>query len=100
MPVLLPRLLRKTLRILSLGIFGGYLITCLSLYLYQEQVLFHPTVLAPDFVYPTTHQYTEVFLPVDGATLALLQFTQPTSKGVVLYLHGSGGIRQDANGLA
>jgi len=51
--------LRKTLRILTLGIVAGYLIACLWLYLNQEQMLFHPTVLAHDFVYPFTHHATE-----------------------------------------
>src|SRR3954453_8262893 len=100
MRLLLLRVLRKTLRILMLGIFSGYLISCVILYMNQEQMLFHPTVLAHDFVYPSSHHYTEAFLPVDGATLALIHFTQPTPKGVVFYLHGNGGIRQDADVLA
>jgi uncharacterized protein len=99
MQVLL-RVLRKTLRILTFGIVSGYVISCLILYLDQEQMLFHPTVLAHDFVYPSTNPYTEVFLPIDGARLALVQFTQLNPKGVVLYLHGNGGIRQDAGRLA
>jgi hypothetical protein len=69
MRLLLLRVLRKTLRILTLGTVAGYLIACLFLYLNQEQMLFHPTVLAHDFVYPFTHHSTEVFLPVDGATI-------------------------------
>ena len=100
MRLLLVRVLRTTLRILTLGIIGGYLTACLWLYLNQEQMLFHPTVLAHDFVYPFTHHSTEVFLPVDGATLALVHFTQANPKGVVLYLHGNGGTLQEADVLA
>jgi uncharacterized protein len=100
MRLLLLHVLRKTLQILTLGIVGGYLIACLLLYLNQEQMLFHPTVLAPDFVYSFTHHYTEVFLPVNGATLALVHFTQANPKGVVLYLHGNGGTLQEADVFA
>jgi len=100
MRLLLLRVLRKTLQTLTLGIVGGYLIACLFLYLRQEQMLFHPTVLAHDFVYPFTHHFTEGFLPVDGATLALVHFTQTNPKGVVLYLHGNGGTLQEADVLA
>jgi pimeloyl-ACP methyl ester carboxylesterase len=100
MRLLLLRVLRTTLRIFTLGIVGGYLIACLFLYLNQEQMLFHPTVLAHDFVYPSAHHYTEVFLPVHGAMLALVHFTQSTPKGVILYLHGNGGIHQDADVFA
>jgi uncharacterized protein len=100
MQLLLLRLLPKTLRILSIGLLAGYLIACLILYLNQEHLLFHPTVLDHDFVYPFTHPYTEQFLPVDGATLALVQFTQPKSKGIILYLHGNATTLQDADVLA
>ena len=40
MRLLLLRVLRKTLRILILGIFSGYLISCVILYINQEQMLF------------------------------------------------------------
>jgi uncharacterized protein len=92
--------LRKTLRILTIGVLGGYLIACLTLYLNQERLLFHPTVLAHDFVYSFTQHFTEVFLPVDGASLALVHFTQPNPKGVVLYLHGNADTLKDADFLA
>jgi uncharacterized protein len=100
MRLLLLRVLRKTLRILIFGIVAGYVIACLWLYLHQEQMLFHPTVLAHDFAYPFAQHASEVFLPVDGATLALVHFTQPRPKGVVLYLHGNGGTLQEAAVLA
>lgn len=100
MRVLLLRVMRKTLCILILGLLSGYLIACALLYVRQEQLLFHPTVLAPDFVYRFTQPATEVFLPVDGATLALVHFPQSNPKGVVLYLHGNGGTLQEAELLA
>lgn len=97
---LLIRVLSKTLLIVMIGGAASYLIACLMLYLNQEQLLFHPTPLPHDFVYPSTHHYTEVFLPVDGATLALVHFTQPSPKGVVLYLHGNADTLQEADLLA
>jgi len=82
-------LLRKALRILTASLVGGYLVTCLILYFYQERLLFHPTVVPRDFVYSFAAPFTEVALPVDGATLDLLHFQRPAPKGVVLYLHGN-----------
>ncbi len=94
------RVLGKILRILTFGLGAGYLIACLWIYLNQEQMLFHPTVLAHDFVYPFTQPATEVFVPVEGATLALVEFTPPRPHGVVLYLHGNGATLQAAEILA
>ena len=83
------QILGKILRILLYCSTAGYFSACLYLYFNQERFIFFPTVLPRDFVYPFTHPYSEVFLPVDGAVLALVHFTQPNPKGVVLYLHGN-----------
>lgn len=97
---LLLRLLRKTFRILVIGLLGGYFIACLILYLAQEQLLFHPTILPHDFAYCFTQHVSEVFLPVDGASLSLVHFTQPNPKGVILYLHGNADTLQNADVFA
>jgi fermentation-respiration switch protein FrsA (DUF1100 family) len=59
------------------------------LYFVQERFLFHPQVLPQEFVYAFPGHVTEVFLPVDGATLSALHFTRTAPNGVVLYLHGN-----------
>jgi alpha-beta hydrolase superfamily lysophospholipase len=78
------------LRVLLIGVGGGYLLTCLLLYFGQERLLFHPSALLHEFRYPFHVPFEEVFLPVDGATLAAVYFTHPDAKGVVLFLHGNG----------
>lgn len=93
-------MLCKTVRILAIGLLGGYFVSCLILYLAQEQLLFHPTILAHDFAYSFTQHFSEVFLPVDGANLALVHFTQPNPKGVILYLHGNADTLQHADVFA
>jgi uncharacterized protein len=95
-----PRLLNRMLRVLLLGIVGGYLLTCLLLYMGQERFFFHPTALPQDFHYAFHAPFKEVFLPVDGATLAAVHFTHPGAKGVVLYLHGNGETLQTAEASA
>ncbi|MEI7644485.1 MAG: alpha/beta fold hydrolase [Chloroflexales bacterium] len=100
MRALILRVLRKTLSILAMMAVVGYLIVCLSLYLNQERIIFYPTVLAHNFAYPFTRPYTEVFLPVAGATLALVHFTQPNPRGVVLYLHGNADTLRNADTFA
>jgi alpha-beta hydrolase superfamily lysophospholipase len=67
------------------------------LYFLQERLLFIPTPLPQDYVYPFPERFSEVFLPVDGATLAALHFTQDHAKGVVLFLHGNADTLQSAN---
>jgi alpha-beta hydrolase superfamily lysophospholipase len=87
-------------RVLSIGILSGYLLSIGILYFEQESFLFHPRALAPNFVYPFHGHFTDITLPVDGATLAGAKFTQPGAKGVVLYLHGNGGTIADVGPAA
>jgi uncharacterized protein len=89
MPASPRRVLLRALRTLGIGLGGGYLLTCVGLYFFQERLLFFPTVLSPNFVYPFSERFSEVSLPVDGATLAALYFTQDNPKGAVLYLAGN-----------
>jgi pimeloyl-ACP methyl ester carboxylesterase len=84
------------LGIFGIGIVGGYLATCVLLYVGQERFFFHPRALPQDFDYAFRAPFEEVFLPVEGATLAAVHFTQPGAKGVVLFLHGNGETLQSA----
>jgi alpha-beta hydrolase superfamily lysophospholipase len=87
--VSLRRILLRAFRTLGIGLGGGYLLTCLLLYFFQERLLFFPTALPSNFIYPFSERFSEVFLPVDGATLAALHFTQDNPKGVVLFFYGN-----------
>lgn len=65
---------------------------CALLYFQQERLIFFPTPLParyqPTFALP----FTEINLPVQGATINAVYFRAAQPKGVVLYLHGNGDI--------
>ena len=100
MQAILLNVLFKILRILTMMAVVFYLIVCLYLFFTQERIIFYPTVIAHDFAYPFTRPYTEEFLPVAGATLALVHFTQPNPRGVVLYLHGNADTLRNSDTFA
>ena len=77
-----------------------YTAFCLLIYTQQEQFLFYPTKLSTDFRYSFTAPFTEVMLPVNGATLNVVHFTHPQAKGVILYLHGNGDLIARMAGVA
>ncbi len=64
---------------------------CSALYFRQESLLFRPEKLDAHFRFEFPQKFTEVNLPVDGATLNALHFTATNPKGVVLYFHGNSG---------
>lgn len=53
--------------------------------------MFRPEPLAADFRFEFPQKFSEVSLPVDGATLSALHFTTNDPKGVVLFFHGNAG---------
>jgi alpha-beta hydrolase superfamily lysophospholipase len=88
------------LRVFVIAIVGGYLLTCLLLYIEQERFFFHPQALPQSFNYAFQAPFEEVFLPVEGATLAAVHFRHANARGVVLFLHGNGETLQTAEGSA
>jgi pimeloyl-ACP methyl ester carboxylesterase len=68
-----------------------YVVVCGVLYICQEQLLFFPEVLAPDFTYSFPVPFEELTWQVDGATINALHFKAAQPKGVILYLHGNAG---------
>lgn len=66
-----------------------YALVCAILYFAQERIIFHPDKLAEDYVF---HEGEEVEIKVgDGIFLNCLWMKEPSSKGVILYLHGNRG---------
>jgi hypothetical protein len=60
----------------------------------QEQLLFRPVVLSPDYRFRFDHPFEEHFLDTpDGARLNLLFFKSQlkSSRGLILYFHGNKG---------
>ena len=74
---------------LSLTIFilmaGGFM------YFKQENMIFAPEALPPDFKFTFQERFEELSWPVDGARINALHFRAAKPKGIVLYLHGNAG---------
>jgi alpha-beta hydrolase superfamily lysophospholipase len=62
------------------------------LYFAQERLIFPASRLPPDHAFRFAQQdFAEVRIPVQGATLHALHFTQPRPRGLVFFLHGNAG---------
>jgi uncharacterized protein len=61
------------------------------LWLYQEKLLFQPSVLAANYPLATQPGLSEVKVNVPGAQLSGLHLQLSQPKGVVFFLHGNGG---------
>lgn len=68
----------------------GYLGVLAWMYAKQESLLFRPTRLSPDHRFDLPG-VSEVWVPVVGGRLSALHFQQPSSRGVVFFLHGNAG---------
>ncbi len=83
--------MRKFLRWLLLAIPAVYILVCSGLYFQQNELIFRPEALPADFRFSFPQTFSEVKVPVDGATLNALYFTVSQSRGVVLFFHGNSG---------
>jgi uncharacterized protein len=83
--------LRKFVRWVIFAIPATYVLLCSALYFRQEGLLFRPEKLEANFRFEFPQKFTEINLPVDGATLNALHFTEQNPKGAVLYFHGNSG---------
>lgn len=61
------------------------------LWLHQEKLLFFPQPLPPDATLAREPGVIEHQVPVDGATLSVLQLKLAQSRGVIFFLHGNAG---------
>ena len=75
--------------ILSAAIFG--FLTAGFMYFKQENMIFAPERLPPDFKFTFQERFEEVEWPADGARIHALHFKTDRPKGVVLYFHGNAG---------
>jgi uncharacterized protein len=83
--------MRKLIRWVLFAIPASYVLVCSALYFSQDGLVFRPEPLARDFRFEFPQKFSEVNLPVDGATLNALHFTTENPKGVVLFFHGNAG---------
>jgi hypothetical protein len=57
----------------------------------QENLIFFPEILPPDYEYAFSAPFEEANVPVEGATLNAVLFKAANAKGVILYFHGNAG---------
>ncbi len=88
---LLPRWARVTATVFAALIVIGYGGALAALYLMQEKIIFPATKLSADYRFQFDQPFSEVWIPVSGATLHALHFRQPHPRGVVFFLHGNVG---------
>lgn len=69
----------------------GYGALLATLYFTQERLLFPATVLPADHQFRFDVPFTEMRIPVPGASLDALLFTQAQPRGLVFFLHGNAG---------
>ena len=69
----------------------GYAALLGWLYLYQERLIFPASTLPPDYRFAFQEPFEELRIPVPGASLDALHFTQPAPRGLVFFLHGNAG---------
>lgn len=83
-------LLRSMLTALALAALL-YAAVLALLWFGQERLLFQPTPLPPTLPLANAPDVHERVVPVDGASLSVLELRLPDPKGVVFFLHGNAG---------
>lgn len=69
-----------------------YILIGISLYMFQEKLLFLPTVLEQNYKYTSAYNFEELNLKTeDNASLNALHYKTENPKGVILYFHGNAG---------
>ncbi|MGZ6249292.1 MAG: alpha/beta hydrolase [Syntrophales bacterium] len=75
----------------SLLVILGIIVGCGVFYFRQENMIFYPEALPPDFQYSFPARFDEVTLNVDDAAINALHFKADNPKGVIIYFHGNAG---------
>lgn len=69
-----------------------YLVICVLLYFYQENLIFYPQKLPKNFRFSFNRPFSEISVrTVDDIVLSALLFKTNNPKGVIFYLHGNAG---------
>ena len=69
-----------------------YIILCLGLYFFQENLIFFPQKLDTSYQFNFEEEFEELTFPTpDGKSLNGLLFKADNSKGLIFYLHGNAG---------
>jgi alpha-beta hydrolase superfamily lysophospholipase len=89
-PRLVAFAIRTVLLLLSLAALAWVGLLML-LYWQQERLIFPASRLPDNHRFQFAQPFTELRIPVPGATLSALHFTQPSPRGLVFFLHGNAG---------
>lgn len=82
---------KKTMTTAIVAVLALCILGCSMMYFNQENMIFFPEALLPDFKYNFPAPFEEVNLPVAGATINALYFRTERPRGVVVYFHGNAG---------
>jgi pimeloyl-ACP methyl ester carboxylesterase len=74
-----------------LAVILGFIVGCSVFYFRQENMIFYPEALPPDFQYNFPARFDEVTLSVDGAAINALHFKTDNPRGAIIYFHGNAG---------
>ncbi|MBP6334155.1 MAG: alpha/beta fold hydrolase [Bacteroidia bacterium] len=84
--------MRKTLFRIFKIVVAFYLLICLSLFVFQEKLIFLPQKLEKDYQFNFKQNFEEVSIKMhDDVILHGLLFKADSSKGLIFYLHGNAG---------
>ena len=81
----------RKLKKIIFAILGLYLLLVVSLYFFQEALIFLPTHLEQDYRYEFNDEVKELNLKSGDITLYSLHFKVKNPKGIILYFHGNAG---------
>jgi uncharacterized protein len=82
----------KRVFIWIVGFIILYIAICLVIYFVQESIIFDPKKLPPDYQFQFEGNFEEINIKTaDGIKLNGILVKADSSKGVILFLHGSGG---------
>jgi len=84
--------LRKSIINIFIILIGFYVLLCLSLYVFQEKIIFFPEKLPADYMFQFEEDFEEFKIRTDDNKLInALLFKADSTKGLIFYLHGNAG---------
>jgi pimeloyl-ACP methyl ester carboxylesterase len=83
--------MKNILLALTLTPIAFYFLAMAGLYFYQEKLIFPADKLPENHRFNYNIPFKEINIPVPGATLNALHFSQKKPRGLVFFLHGNAG---------
>ncbi len=83
--------MKKIIYMLGTVVLLFYCGLTLAIYFQQEDMIFPASPLHADHRFNFDYRFKEITVPVEGAELNALHFTQENPKGLVFFVHGNAG---------